>query len=90
MKAGVDPIACAAKMRTGDDALPTEFHAYIKALAAACDLANRGQLNTLVDQMPEDPDAVWSMFDDSGYELQIEDVVRCCRARRKLATTTSS
>jgi hypothetical protein len=34
--------------------------------------------------MPEDPDAVWSMFDDPGYDLQIQDVVRCCCARRAL------
>jgi hypothetical protein len=24
------------------------------------------------------------LFDDPGYELQIEDVARCCRARRVL------
>ncbi|HLK68446.1 MAG TPA: hypothetical protein VKU19_33670 [Bryobacteraceae bacterium] len=30
---------------------------------------------------PGDPDAVWSMFDHVGYDLQIEDVGRCCRAR---------
>jgi len=35
------------------------------------------------DRSP-DPDAVWSLFDDPGYELQIEDVARCCRARLAL------
>jgi hypothetical protein len=34
--------------------------------------------------MPEDPDAVWSMFDDPGYGLEIGDVARCCRARLAL------
>jgi len=49
--------------------IPAEFRDYIRALAAACDLEHRGRLNALVDQMPEDPDAVWSMFDHAGYEL---------------------
>jgi hypothetical protein len=84
VKAGVDPVAFAAKMLATYDARPTEFHAYMKALAAACDLEHRAQLNALVDQMPEDPDAVWSIFDDPGYDLQIEDVVRCCQARQML------
>jgi hypothetical protein len=84
VKPGVDPVNYAAKMRAAYDVRPAEFHSYIRALAAACDLAHRGQLNALVEQMPEDPDAVWSMFDDPGYELQIEDVARCCRARLAL------
>jgi hypothetical protein len=84
LKASVDPAAFAAKMRASYDARPAEFHAYIKALVAACNLEHRAQLNALVDQMPEDPDAVWSMFDDAGYGLQIEDVARCCRARLAL------
>src|ERR1017187_1582909 len=84
VKAGFDPVAYAARMRAAYDALPAEFHAYIRALVAACDLAHRAQLNALVDQMPEDPDAVWSLFDDSGYGLEIQDVVRCCRARTVL------
>ncbi len=87
LKAGFNPVAYAAKVRATYDARPAEGHAYIRALVEACDLAHRGQLNALVDQMPEDPDAVWSLFDDPGYELQIEDVVRCCRARRALAAT---
>ena len=82
LKAGVDPVAYAAKARAAYSLRPAEFHAYIRALAAACDLAPRAQLNALVDQMPEDPDAVWSLFDDPGYGLLIEDVVRCCRAYR--------
>jgi len=84
VKAGVDPVAYAAKARAAYDARSAEFHAYIRALAAACDLEHRAQLNALVDQMPNDPDAVWSMFDDPAYDLQIEDVVRCCRARLAL------
>ena len=84
VKAGVDPVAYAAKASASYDARPAEFHAYIRPLVAACDLAHRAQLNALVDQMPEDPDAVGSMFGDPGYELQIEDVVRCCRARLAL------
>jgi hypothetical protein len=75
-------------MRATYDARPAEFHAYIRALAVACDLEHRAQLNALVDQMPEDPDAVWSFFDDPGYELQIDDVARCCRASRALAATS--
>jgi hypothetical protein len=84
VKAGVDPVAFAAKMHAAYGSRAAEFHAYIRALVAACDLAHRAQLNALVDQMPEDPDAVWSLFDDPGYDLQIEDVARCCRARRML------
>jgi hypothetical protein len=57
VKGGVDPNAFAAKMRATYDARPSEFHAYIRALVAACDLAHRAQLNALVDQMLEDPDA---------------------------------
>ena len=34
--------------------------------------------------MPNDPDAVWSVFDDPGYDLQMDDVVRRCRARLAL------
>jgi hypothetical protein len=41
LKAGVDPIAYAAKVRASYDALPAEFHAYVRALAAACDLRAR-------------------------------------------------
>ena len=66
VKAGVDPVAYAAKASAAYNARPAEFHAYIRALAATCDLEHRAQLNTLVDQMPGDPDAVWSMFDDPG------------------------
>jgi hypothetical protein len=67
-------------MRATYDARPASF-TDIGALVAACDLEHRAQLDALVDQMPEDPDAVWRMFDDSGYGLQIEEVARCCRAR---------
>jgi hypothetical protein len=81
VKAAIDPVAFAAKMLAAYNARPDEFHAYIRALVAACDLEHRAQLNALVDQMPDDPDAVWSLFDDSNYELRIEDVARCCRAR---------
>ena len=76
----MNPDNYAAEPRASYDARPAEFHAYIRALVAACDLEHRGQLNALVDQMPEDPDAVWSLFDDPGYELQIEDIARCSRA----------
>ncbi len=79
-KAGADPVVYAARS--------AEFHAYIRALEAACDLAHRAQLNALVDQMPEDPDAVWSLFDDPGYGLEIRDVVRCCRAWQRLAVNS--
>jgi hypothetical protein len=88
LKAGADPVAFAAKVRAAYGARSAEFHAYIRALAAACDLAHRAQLNALVDQMPEDPDAVWSLFDDPSYGLEIGDVARCCRARRALAPPT--
>jgi hypothetical protein len=84
LKAGVDPVAFAAKMRAAYDVRPAEFHAYIRALIAACDLEHRAQLDALVDQISEDPDAVWSLFDDPGYDLQIEDVARCCQARLAL------
>jgi hypothetical protein len=87
LKAGINPVAYADKALATYDARPAEFHAYIRALVVACDVAHRGQLNALVDQMPEDPDVVWSLFDDPAYELQIEDVARCCRARRALAVT---
>jgi hypothetical protein len=80
VKAGVDPVAYAAKVRAAYDGRPAEFHSYIRALVAACDLEHRPQLNALIDQMPEDPDAVWSLFDGPKYELQIEEVARCCRA----------
>src|SRR5262249_30288806 len=85
LKAGVDPVAYAARLRAAYDARPAEFHAYIRALVAACDLKHRARLNTLVGEMPEDPDAVLAVFDDFDYDLQIEDVARCCRARRALA-----
>jgi hypothetical protein len=84
VKAGVEPAVYATHMRAVYDALPAEFHAYIRALVATCNLEHRGQLNALVDQMPEDPDAVWSLFDDPGYGLEIGDVVRCRRARKML------
>jgi hypothetical protein len=48
VKGGVDRNAFAAKMRATYDARPSEFHAYIRALVAACDLAHRAQLNALV------------------------------------------
>ena len=90
VKAGVDPAAYAAKASVAYTARPAEVHGYIRALAAACDLAHRAQLNALVDQMPEDPDAVWSMFEDASYGLQIEDVARCCRARKMLGVNLPS
>jgi LPS sulfotransferase NodH len=74
VKVGIDPIAFAAKMQASYDALPAEFHAYVRALVAACDLEHRAQLNALVDQMSEDPDVVWSGFADSAYGLDVEDV----------------
>jgi hypothetical protein len=90
VKAGVDPVAFAAMPRATHDVQPAEFNAYIRALVAACDLTHRAQLNALVDQMPEDPDAVWSMFEDASYGLQIEDVARCCRARKMLGVNLPS
>jgi len=65
LKAGADSVAYAAKALAAYHARPADFHAYIRALVAACDLAHRGQLNALVDQMPNDPDAVWSMVRQS-------------------------
>lgn len=84
LKADVDAVAYAAKLRAAYNVRPAEFHSYIKALVAACDLEHRGTLNALVDQMPDDPDAVLSLFDDFDYGLEIEDVVRCCHARKAL------
>jgi hypothetical protein len=43
VKDGVDPNAFAAKMRATYDARPSECHAYIRALVAACDLAHRAE-----------------------------------------------
>ncbi|HLK67579.1 MAG TPA: hypothetical protein VKU19_29280 [Bryobacteraceae bacterium] len=62
LKAGVDPAVYAAKALAVYNARPAEFHAYIRALTAACDLAHRAQLHALVEQMPGDPDAVWSLL----------------------------
>ncbi len=81
LKVGVEPAAYAAKAKAAYNSRNAEFHAYIRALAAACSLEHRAQLHALVDQMPEDPDAVWALFEDPRYDLQIEDVLRCCRAR---------
>jgi len=85
VKAGVDPMAYAAKVSASYDARPAAFHAYIRALVAACDLAHRGQLHALVALMPEDPDAVLAFMDDPRYEIRLEDVARCCRAGLALA-----
>jgi len=84
VKAGADPVAYAARALSAYEARPAELHTYIKALAAACDLAHRGQLNALVTQLPEDPDAVLALIDDPRYEIGIEDVALCCRARMAL------
>ena len=80
MKAGVDPVAYAAAALAKYQARSAEFHAYIRALVNASDLAHRGQLHALVALMPEDPDAVLAFMDDPRYEIRIEDVARCCRA----------
>jgi hypothetical protein len=84
VKAGVYPVACATTALAQYQARPAEFHGYIRTLTPACDVEHRAQIHALVDQMPEHPDAVWSLFDQTSYELRIEEVVRCCRSRLAL------
>lgn len=84
VKAGVDVAEYARSIRAKYDARPEQFHSYIETLIDACDLEHRGRLHMLADSMPEDPDGCWAMFDDFGYQLDIDDVVRVCRARQRL------
>ena len=45
-------------------------------------LKNRAKLNTAVGLMPDDPDGVWSTFDDEGIRLDLDDLVKLCAAYR--------
>ena len=51
-KAGVVTTEFAAKALAAYQPRPAEFYAYIRALAAACDLAHRAQLDALVGRCP--------------------------------------
>ena len=72
VKAGVPPTDFAAKALAAYEARPAEFHAYILALAATCDLAHRAQLASLVGLMPDDPDAAYDSA-LSAYMVALRD-----------------
>ncbi len=81
VKPGIDVRQYAQGLRARYDARPAEFHNYMKALSDACDLEHRARLHMAIDLMPTDPDGVWSTMDDYSYGVDLEDIVRACRAR---------
>lgn len=84
VKPGVDIAQYAKDLRAKYDARPEVFHSYIKALIDCTDLEHRARLHMAIDLMPEDPDGVWSEMDMGYHSVDIEDVVRACRARVRL------
>ena len=80
LKPGVDPKAYADKFKAFTAAIPFEVQAYIDALQNAADLEHRWRLHTAITLMPQDPDGVWSECDDYGYTLDLDDIVKACRA----------
>jgi hypothetical protein len=40
-------------------------------------------LATSIEMMPADADGVWSMLDDHGVNLDLDDVVRLCDLRTR-------
>jgi hypothetical protein len=80
-KPGVNPVEYARKFNERTAAIMPEIRDYIKALMNACDLEHRVRLHTAISLMPQDPDGVWSEFDDySGYSLDLDDICRACQA----------
>lgn len=80
LKPGVDAVQYAAKFKAKTEAIPREVQSYISALIDACDLEHRARLNMAIELMPNDPDGVWSEFDNyEGYELDLDDIVKACR-----------
>lgn len=80
-KPGVDVVGYAAKFDARSKAIMPEVRAYIETLIECADLEHRARLHNAITLMPNDPDGIWSEFDDySGYSLEIEDIIRCCRA----------
>jgi hypothetical protein len=80
VKQGVDPAEYARKFNERTAAIMPEVRTYIDALVDTCDLEHRGRLHTAISLMPTDPDGVWSEMDDwSGYSIDLDDIVRCCR-----------
>lgn len=80
LKPGVNATEYARKFDVHTAAIPVEVHNYIEALRDACDLEHRCRLHQAITLMPNDPDGVWSEFDDySGYSLDLDDIVKACR-----------
>lgn len=86
LKPGVNPQEYAERKRREYLARPAEFHNLIAALIQATSLEHRAHLATLVDLMSTDGDGVYSEFNDSvyGYQVDLEDCWRCCRAMQAL------
>ncbi len=83
LKPGVDAHEYARKFDERTKAILPQVQMYIDALIDACDLEHRGRLHTAISLMPQDPDGVWSEFDDgsgwSGYSIDLEDIIKACR-----------
>ncbi len=81
LKPGVDAVDYARRFTERGNALPIEVRMYTEALVNACDLEHRARLHMAIELMPNDPDGVWSTFEDySGYSLDLDDVCKACRA----------
>lgn len=81
VKPGVDVREYAQRMRARYDARHPVFHEYVKTLMQATDMKHRSFLHEAVRLMPNDPDGVWSEFNDHWYgnEVDLDDCVKLCR-----------
>ena len=91
LKPGIQPEEYARKFNDRTKAILPEVLTYIDCLIQCANLEHRARLHTAVSLMPTDPDGVWSEFDDwSGYTLDLDDVVKCCRAYQVALDTVKS
>jgi hypothetical protein len=93
LKPGVNAVEYAASSRARYEARPPLFHEYVKAIRDAVAITHRSQLHILVSLMPNDPDGVYSEFNDnnqySGPQIDLDDAVRLCTLYRSASEFTT-
>jgi len=88
VKAGIEPrtaYANAVERQNNFLAARPAFAAYRKALHEIAGLAKRGQLQSCIEMMPDDPDGVWAEACDDWRNIvsaDLDEIVELCAAYR--------
>jgi hypothetical protein len=64
------------------------FAEYERLLHKMCGLCNRSLVHTAISSMPDDPDGIWSEFEDSYMpnkpHLSFEEIAELCKAYKAM------